>query len=147
MTTHFSARTVFLAGLTAILLPLSASATQMTFEPRNPIFQPGNFSNTAAFAAIAEATKKKDTEASPTGSAAGSATSLASTLQASVLANAASEINRRIFCTGGGTCQNAGTFQLGNGGTISFVRDGSGNITINFNDPINGTTTIIVPSA
>lgn len=69
-----------------------------------------------------------------------SALSPASLIEQSVESQVSSQIYNQIF----NTSNASGSFNLGNGSLINYVRAG-GNVQITITDPVNGTTTITIP--
>jgi len=67
-------------------------------------------------------------------------TSPATLIEQSIESQISSKIYNDIFS---GTAP-AGSYNLGNGSTISYIRSG-GYVTITITDPVNGTTQIVVP--
>ena len=117
----------------------AASASAILYRPTNPIFQPGNSFNGPTFIQIAEVGRP---DAPETDNTALTQRSIAETVQNSLLARISSEIFTQIF---GDDAQDAGSFVLGDGSTISFINDGT-NVNITFTDPTTGVTIITVPS-
>lgn len=121
-----------------ILNAAAAQAGQIVYAPTNPLFQPGNALNGPTLLAVAEAQKKKESSDSASGIG---QRSIAETVKASFVARLSSQLYNQIFGDGAGS---AGTFDLGDGNIISFVR-GGGNVTITFTNPDGSRTVITVP--
>lgn len=136
---HRAARVAALA-VTGVGFAVVAQASQITYAPVNPVFQPGNPLAGSTLLSVAEAQRKKEST-SPTSL---TSQSIAQTVQASFLARLTSDLYSQVFCAGVTGCQAAGSFDLGSGNLISFTRAG-GNVTVTFTDPNNGTTVITVP--
>ncbi|MBV8938495.1 MAG: hypothetical protein JO089_01475 [Alphaproteobacteria bacterium] len=131
-----------LLSVTAGFLTCMASpgmASPLTYAPVSPAFQPGNPYAGTTLQAVAQAQEKHNTGSntplSPTAN-------IAQTVQAALLSQITSQIYNDIF---GQNAAASGTFNLGGGNLISFIRVG-GQVQITFTDPTNGQTVISVPA-
>ncbi|MBV8939861.1 MAG: hypothetical protein JO089_08520 [Alphaproteobacteria bacterium] len=114
---------------------LPAYASTLTFEPQNAaIFSGANPSDQSLML------QSVVRPANPAVSAAATGISPASLILQSVESQISSKINNEIF----NTTNPSGSFDLGGGNKIDFVRTG-GNVVINITDPTHGNTTITLP--
>jgi hypothetical protein len=111
----------------------TSMASTLLFEPKNPAF----FSNTnnASIGQLMNSVRRPE---APTPST--PALSTADIIQQGVLSQISTKINNDIFNTSNPT----GSYDLGNGNRVSFVRTG-GNVVITIINATTGTTVITVP--
>lgn len=128
-------------AVATLLIPLNTNASQISYAPVNPVFQPGNALVGPTLLSIAEAQKKK--EPTDTGAQGLTERSIAETVKAAFLSRLTSDLYTNVFCDTP-PCAPSGSFDLGDGNLISFLRAG-GNVTITFFDPVKGQTVITVP--
>ena len=116
-----------------IVLSNQTQASQLMFQGQNAgIFPSANPADTSQLMLSV---------AKPTQSTATPSVSPSTLVEQSVLSQISSKIYQDIF----NSPSNSGSFDLGTGSTISYLKAG-GNITITIYDPVNGKTVITVPN-
>ncbi len=131
--THIIACIVFVA-LELVLVNVAFSS-QLTFEGANP----GLFSTASphGLAALMSSVVKPTNPASTATQSSVSSTDL---IQRGILSQISTKINNQIF----NTANKSGSYDLGDGNQVSFIRTG-GNIVITLTDAKTGTTVITMP--
>lgn len=129
----------FSLPLSLSLLAAPALASQLSYAPVNPTFQPGNPYASSTFLAVADAQKKTRSTSTASGA---SARSVAETVRSAFISRLTTTIYNQVFDADNA----AGNFDLGDGSSITYSR-GGGDLVITFVDPVNGTTTITVPDS
>lgn len=117
----------------------SAGAGALVFQGQNAALFPGaNPSDTSTL--MNSVPKPGGANGAAAAAAAATAPSPATLVEQAIESQISSKIYNDIF----NSSATSGTFNLGGGNIISFVKTG-GNIIITFIDPVHGTTTITVP--
>jgi hypothetical protein len=127
----------YLTAVSAIMYSTCAQASAVVFAGQNPAVFPG--ANPANASVLLASTNRPRDPAAAAAAAAGQLDP-ASVVQQSVLGQISAKINDQIFNGG----QAAGSYDLGSGNLINYVRAG-GNLTIYVTDPVHGRTTITLP--
>lgn len=133
MTLKKTFATMLAAG--AILQMHAALASTLLFQGQNAAIFPG--ANPSGQPLLLESVQRP---VNPALSSANSALTPASLIEQSVESQISAQIYNQIF----NTSNASGSFSLGNGSLINYVRAG-GNVEITITDPVNGTTTITIP--
>jgi len=128
---------LFLGAALLAASAVPASASTMVFEGQNAgLFPNANPADTAQLmGSVSRPFNPKTAAASATGQI-----TPASLIEQSVESQISAKIYSQIFNSSAAS----GSFDLGGGSLINFVRTG-GNIDITLTDPVHGTTTIVVP--
>jgi hypothetical protein len=133
----------FKTGITAVLVTgflfasgvHAAFASNIIFQGTNPAFFPN--ANPGGIAQIMDGVTKP---AAPSSGLPATLTSPAALIEQSLEAQISNTINNEIF----NTSNPSGTYDLGGGNIVSFVRSG-GNVVIDITAPNTGTTVITLP--
>jgi Type VIII secretion system (T8SS), CsgF protein len=114
-----------------------AAASQLVFQGQNAGLFPG--ANPSDTSTLMNSVPKPN-KGSAASAAAASGVSAATLIEQAIESQISNKIINDIF----NTSNASGSFNLGNGTTISFLRTG-GNIDITIVDPVHGTTEIVIP--
>lgn len=128
--------TAIIAGfLFTVCLMSSAFASVLLFEGKNPALFSG--ANPAGFSPLMSSVLRPT---DPDSTSLAEMSSPAALIQRAVASQISTEINNQIF----DTANPSGSYDLGDGNLISFIREG-GNVIITITSPTTGVTVITLP--
>lgn len=128
--------TAFMVGFLFVICFMPAAfASTLLFEGKNPALFSG--ANPAGFSVIMNSVLRPS---DPSSDSLAELSSPAALIQRAVASQISTEINNQIFDTD----NPSGSYDLGDGNLISFVR-GGGNVVITITSPTTGVTVITLP--